>query len=922
MKMSNHKLINIFFFSILFCCIPFLTNAQEESDFDKANKLFKREKWEQGKVFVNEGLKKSPIDSDLLMLNGKYYHMKGNNERARFYLMRSIQLDPQNVDAKQILVNVEMESKHYSAAICYVNELLEVNPYWKGLWRKKIEAYKLQGNSEEANRLLKRITQIYPQDFQLKEDYKYSLSNEIKDLRKMGNLAEALKSTDELIKLDSKNLELYSEIINTYLSSGDFEKALSYTNKAISVFPNNSFFIKKKVGILSDLGDYSGAMEFLRSKMNKSAEIAQMYSDMLLVNARMQNQNDPYTLYGKIFEKKPDNKEALSYLLNTSLSRGYYSDAEYFILRAKKILGENKDILYKEYTLYKQIGNKHKTIQLLEKLHNDYPKDVDIQEDFSQYQFELAKELTQNEQYVEALIPLKYLNNIQQNDFTENTLQLLVNVYLKLQRNEEALNTANTLIALFPDNCNNYIKKATAYLNMEKYEEALAIYKDLIEKSDSDYKMIYSNSYEEFSLQYAKKLSEVGQSAKALEVIENVLKTNPMNEFALRYAINNSFKMENYNMALDYSKKASKKLPENIYFSAKLAESYYHLKENKEADAIVTPLLVKYGHNQDLININTLVAIDSSKVLLKHKKGDEIVQITTNALKYNKTDIYLKYYKGLGFQLKQEYDSAYYYQKDYKPSLLEETKFIAHMQWLKYKKYRHQIAFFHLRSKFNDQVSVSGISTLEYTDSYNAKNFFVGRLNYTGRDLGSGYLVQTEWSRVFNKKTYAMFNVAYGTQYFPKIILNTSAYRSVFSDMEAELGLGYRNLPNIYSLFNVVGGISKYSDFMWLNAKANVYFGNGIFYNLLFNSKFYVFDESRSYIQAMTSFGSIPEAGALDLSLYGNYNAFNTMVGLGAQHMINDRLTLGILGTGYNFKETNDLYRNLYNIYIQAYYSL
>lgn len=910
------------FFSIFFCCISFVIQAQNDTYFEKANQLFKKELWDQGKVYIDKGLNEAPLDSDLLMLNGKYFHMKGNNERARYNLMRSLQLDPNNVDAKQILVNVEMESKHYSAAICYVNELLEVNPYWKGLWRKKIELYKLQGNFEEANRLLKRINQIYPEDTQLKEDYKYNLNNEINQLRKSGNITEALKRTDELIKLDGKNPELYSDIINTYLSGGDFENALLYTNKAIAVFPNNSFFIKKKAGILTDLGDYSGAMEFLRSKMNKSPDIAQMYNGMLLENARVQNQNDPYTLYGKIFERNPGNREALTYLLNTSLSRGYYSDAEYFISRAKKVMGENKDILYKEYTLYKQIGNKSKEYQLLEKLHKDYPEDTDIQEDYIQYQFEIAKELNQNQQYVEALIPLNYLKNQQQNDFTENTLQLLVNVYSKLQRNEEALNTANSLITLYPDNYNNYIKKAIVYLNMEKYDEALNIYEDLIDKSDSDYKLVYQNSYEEISLQYAKRLIEVGQSAKALEIIENVLQTNPKNELALRYAINNSFKMENYSMALDYAQKAKNQHPENIYFSAKLAESHYHLKDLRMADTIVSPLLKKYVYNQDLININTLIAIDSSKLMYKNKKGDEILDITTKALKFNKDDVDLKYYKGLGFQLKKEYDSAYYYQKFYKPAPLEESEFKHHMQWLKYKNYKNQIAFFHLRSKFSDQINVGGISTLEYTKFHDAKNTFIGRLNYTGRDLGSGYLIQAEWSRVLDKKTYGMINAGYGTRYFPQIILNASAYRSVFSEMEAELGIGYRSLPNVYSLISVVGGMSKQWDSMWLNAKANVYFGTGTFYNVLFNSKFYVFDEGRSYIQAMTSFGSISEAGALDLSLYSKYNAFNTMVGLGGQHMINDRFTLGILGNWYNFKDTPEEYRNLYNIYFQVYYSL
>ena len=74
-----------------------------------------------------------PTDPDMRWLMGKYYYQFKNYDQSRYQLIKCIENEYNHVQAKQLLVNVEEETKHYSSAICYVNELLEVNPYWRGL---------------------------------------------------------------------------------------------------------------------------------------------------------------------------------------------------------------------------------------------------------------------------------------------------------------------------------------------------------------------------------------------------------------------------------------------------------------------------------------------------------------------------------------------------------------------------------------------------------------------------------------------------------------------------------------------------------------------------------------------------------------------------------------------------------------------
>ena len=49
-----------------------------------ARMLFKSGKWEEGKHFVDEGLKYYPETNDLNELNGRYYYHKEDYDNARY----------------------------------------------------------------------------------------------------------------------------------------------------------------------------------------------------------------------------------------------------------------------------------------------------------------------------------------------------------------------------------------------------------------------------------------------------------------------------------------------------------------------------------------------------------------------------------------------------------------------------------------------------------------------------------------------------------------------------------------------------------------------------------------------------------------------------------------------------------------------
>ena len=896
----------------------------EESTFQKANKLFKQNRLEEGKQVLDLGLEESPYDADLLMLNGKYYHEKKNNDKARFNLIKSLQYDPNNVDAKQILTNVEIEDKHYSAAICYINELLQVNPYWKGLWRKKIEVYRLQGNTVEANRLLKRINQIYPEDGQIKEDYRYNLQTEIRNLKKAGKVDAALKMTEELMTVDKTNPNLYVDVINTHLAAGDFDKALVYANQALTYMPTNSYLITKKASILADSGDINEALSFIKSKNKGNGQLTALYNQLLLESARVQNDKDPYTLYGKILERSPGNPEALDYMLNTSLAKGYYTDAQNFINMAKKSGGENKKLMAKEYTLYTQMGNDSKANAVLTKLYNRFPEDADIRDNYINYQYKLARQNIFNQQYSEALIQLTFLTKLAKNDYTEVCLQELTEAYLKTSRKQEAYETVEKLNREYPNNNSNKLRKVGVLIAMDRDEEALNYYEDFLTKLNQSEYDNYLIAYDEIGTKFLKKLVDAGQVQKVFEVADRIIAINPESELAYTYAMNTAFGINDNKLMLKYSQKAIEANPDSIVFKTKYAEALSKNEMYEEAGNLLKELLITNPYNKDVVNTYSQYALDYGKILYKNKDAQQLMVVTDSALQYNPNNKELMYQKGLAYLLIKDYVKAYEFMKFYTPSPTEQASFLREMEWLQNKVYKNQISINYLRSRFADQVLVSSLATIDYTRFSSATNTYAARLNYSGRDLGMGLLAQAEWTHVLNKKTYFIANVGFGTQYFAKVIANASIFRSFAKDYELELGLGYRNLPDVYTLTNLVAGVSHKGEDVWLNVKGLLYSTEDslTLYNILGQSKFYIFNDGRSHLMAMASVGTVPEAGALDLSLYNTYNAFNSMVGAGGQYMVNKRLTLSVLGNWYNFKFQPKEYSNLYNLYFTAIYSL
>jgi len=892
-----------------------------------ASAHYQKGEWEAGKKVVDEGLVKYPKDSDLKMLLGRYYYEQQMYDKARFELVEALKYNNNNTGAKQILVNVEIATVRYSSAICYINELLEVNPYWKELWRKKIDVYRLQGNTVEANRLLKRISQIYPDDVNIKTAYLHYTEEEAKARQDQGKIEEAIHLTTNLVEEDPKNEDYYIQLANNFLKAGDYDKALSTVEKGLFNLPSSTVLIDKKADIMGELHRYDEVLSFLQLKIKEggnTAHLQRRYGYFLEEAARHQRNSDPYILYRKLYERNPQNEEAFNYIVSNAISRGFHEDALEVIAKAKSLKGDTKELLVKEKQVYELMGSQSKADQIMVILYQRFPEDTDILEQYVTYRFKQAKDNMSDELFDKALNHWMFIAEFGDQEQQKIALSSIYNCSYQMGKYNEALNVLNRLINEYPDELEWGLKRAVIYGKQKEYMVALNEYKRVINLADPFDMQRMLNGYDELAIEYTKQLVEEYQLKEAMKVIEHWLTVNPKSEHCIRYAVNISAQMKEYDNMVKYASLGLEYRPDDTFCQMKLAEAYNLQKQHEPSVNILSSEIVKNPYHQGLINANSQSSEDYARLLIKDMKYEEGLHLLDSALIFDPDNKSLKYWKGVAYEKLKIMDSAYHYQSFYEPSLMEYRDFDKHLRALKSRTFNNEIGIFHLRGRYSDLDVLSTISTVEYT-RYGEKDTYVGRINYTGRQGGKGIQGQAEWTRNWRHDIYTRIDAALSNKFFARFMANASVYKVFKHDWEAQLGVGYRNLyDNDDNMINLVAGIAKEFDPWWLNVRFNsVLIGGEYYYNVFGQARFNIITP-KSYLSVMGSVGSAPDIDAIDNQLYDGFSVTNSMVGVGMHHMINERLSAGIIGNlynyedkSYNFTEGDGKYRNFHNIYIQ-----
>ncbi|ERJ57421.1 hypothetical protein M472_01445 [Sphingobacterium paucimobilis HER1398] len=903
------------------------TTIERNDEAKEINDLYKQGKWEEGKSKAEVHLKKNPKDSDMRMLVGKYYTHKQQYDKARYELVKSLEYAPTNVESKHMLVTVETETQRYSSAICYINELLEVNPYWKGLWRKKIELYRTMGNHVEADRLLKRISQIYPEDSELKGDQVYAQEQRAVAVAKAGRIDETIDVSKKRIDEHPRQQDSYFAVVDNYIKAGDYNNALVYTERALNEFPGNRGFVQKKIAILEHQQRYPELLSFLESQMKRGGgNLRSQYNYFLLEAARNAKNNDPASLYGKIFEGSPGNKEAFDYVFNDQIAKEQYEEAIAALHRHRYSVGMSKELDMKELMAYKRMGNEGKVAALTREYFVRYPADIELRDSYVAVTLRQAKSNMQDGKIGMAINDWKDIIRYGDEESVAIAQSGLYNSYVTENRYHEAIMILDDMLLDRPGDRDLLLKKSDLYNKEGRYEYALNIYEQVLGAASQQDRDRLLQGYGDMIQPWTKNLKERYQLAEARQLCDRWLTVDDRNQDALLYMINICYQLKDHDAMLRYAQIAEDRYGDDMAFKIKLAEAMNHTPEKRpDSWALLHRQVQLNPYHEPLVKTFSHTTEEFAGQLLKQKEYSQALTVIDTALYYKDDNKTLKYMKGLAYEGLKLYDSAYRYQQFYEPSLLEFTDFKNHLDYLGQKSYQNNVGISHVRARYGDDYAITSISSVEYSRLLRNGNVYTGRLNYAGREDGKGLQGQVEWSAPWTEKLSTRIDLALANKFFAKLAVNGAALYAFKPTWEAEGGIGYRRLFTGQNLLNLNLGMTKDIEDFRLSAKWSNFLlnseGQSIYLYSLGGKAQYIMNNPKNYLLAVGSIGNSPDIDLLDTQFYNSFNVFNAMVGAGIGRSITKNIGASVMGTWYNFQTDKPVdianYRNLYNLYFQ-----
>ena len=116
------KILTIFALSIIF-----ISNSySNESFFNKAEKLFNKEKYDESKFLFQRNIVFNPKDSKSYLYLAKIFHVEENELEEEKNLNTTLLLEPDNEDAMYMLIDMELKRSDYSEVKDLLNNFSKI----------------------------------------------------------------------------------------------------------------------------------------------------------------------------------------------------------------------------------------------------------------------------------------------------------------------------------------------------------------------------------------------------------------------------------------------------------------------------------------------------------------------------------------------------------------------------------------------------------------------------------------------------------------------------------------------------------------------------------------------------------------------------------------------------------------------------
>lgn len=898
-----------------------------------------------------QGIDKRPDYIDLHFMQGRAFYLNGQLDSARIKFKYVMTEAPRYRDAYLLGTNLEMQMNKPEEASCIINDGLYYFPYERDFMIKKLEVLDFTRDRRAAEKYAEKLMAIHFNDSIARNYFISFMMEYARVYMREGNYQRAADCYSRVLDERPNYKEAMDGMVNIQNKRGNRQASMDMINAQLEKNPDSYEFLTKKANLLSEMYRYNEALEVtnrLVTKYPDDARAQNLNYETQMAAGRFYMKQDPYLVYQGVLEKKPDDKEALNYLINLATARGLYSDALFYENQALKSYPNDEELLQKK-----------------------------------------AGTLETTKRYSEAAVVTRQL--VRQHPGNREYRQMYIDMHLlsgrqnmKTQENDSALADYQRVLAISPGNYEAISYSADILTQQKKYDEALDMIDEGLSVKPRDESLMFKRAvvladagqldlagqqaYElylvdpqneryrnlaiDIKTANGRKMMQIDDYDGAREEFTTVLEIQPTNADALNGLINLESATAHYDTALHYVNLALEPDSTDRELLLKKSSILEARKEYIAAYTITGDLRERYPYNTKirqahidlllasgreynksekfdsaLIEFNKVLEIAprdsnalslSANSLLALNDDDSALNVTNRALRYYPGNEHFTFKRAVILEKMKEYALASL-AADSVAKMSPTPDNIDFADRIKALSLKNQFGVMFVYTMFDSASAVSraSIGTLQYM-RYIKRGSFGFRLNMAGRPNGTGLQLEGDLNYIHNKKWYSYATAGIANDLvFPSLRLGYSINHNFWRNYTAELGLRYLQFDSIdVQLLAVVASLTRYFNDFWLT---------GRYYPIIFQSRIYhtgvvtarqFITPGTEWVTAAVGVGNSPDEFSRNFQLAENLGLTTYSFSIGYNKIYKYRNTFSLTGAWYNQQLRSGAFRNQYDIFL------
>jgi len=166
------------------------------------------------------------------MAKGKAYYEQANYDKARVELKNVLQIEPKNADAYYVLGLIEDEQQNWQSAFAYYSKTVELDPDQMQAKAKLGRLYVFSGAVDKADNIANEILARHPGDLGAR-----FLKAAV--MTRNGDVSGATQEASQIVAADASQLDAVSLLGGLYVRQGEDAKAQAIWEEGVKASPKN-----------------------------------------------------------------------------------------------------------------------------------------------------------------------------------------------------------------------------------------------------------------------------------------------------------------------------------------------------------------------------------------------------------------------------------------------------------------------------------------------------------------------------------------------------------------------------------------------------------------------------------------------------------------------------------------------------------